>query len=89
MANYAVMLNDVEGVEMERRATERGYPSVADYIRALVEVDALVDALREDWQDAEESPEVLEANLRQSWHEAMTGQTLPISALWEALAGEE
>lgn len=29
-------------------------------------------------------PEVL-ADFKQAWHEAMTGQTMPVSQLWEGL----
>jgi hypothetical protein len=28
-------------------------------------------------------------DFRQSWHEAMTGQTIPISEVWEQLANDE
>ena len=36
-------------------------------------------------EDEDESP--LES-FRQAWHEAMTGQTLPVSQLWDAIDGE-
>lgn len=35
--------------------------------------------------DEDESKEAVLSNFRQAWHEAMTGQTIPVSQLWEEL----
>ena len=85
MSDYMVMLTDTEGQEIERRAGERGYKSAADDVRALVAADALVEALRDDWQDAEDDADLLESEFRQTWHDAMTGNTRPVNELWDAL----
>jgi hypothetical protein len=56
-----------------------------------VEIIVLVqDALPNGRGDAEEalSKEELLADFRQAWHEAMTGQTFPVSQLWDDLEDE-
>jgi hypothetical protein len=35
--------------------------------------------------EADESKETILADLRQAWHEAMTGQTVPASQIWESI----
>lgn len=37
----------------------------------------------------EETTESLIEGLRQSWHEAMTGQTIPLSQLWDELKDDD
>jgi hypothetical protein len=34
------------------------------------------------------SKEEILANFRQAWHEAMTGQTVPVSQIWEGIEHE-
>jgi hypothetical protein len=34
---------------------------------------------------ADESKETILADFRQAWHEAMTGQTVPASQIWEGI----
>jgi len=56
-----------------------------------VEIIVLVqDALPNSTGDTEDglSKEELLADLRQAWHEAMTGQTTPVSQLWDDLEDE-
>lgn len=89
MSQYILELDEAEGVQLTLRAAERGYPSLVDYLRALVAADMLVDALREDWQDADDDPEFLEATFRESWHEALIGNTAPIETLWDSLDDDE
>ena len=55
---------------IEEIARQRGYDAADDYLLALVEAD--------------EKNRLL-ADLRQSIHEAMTGDTIPASKLLEAL----
>jgi hypothetical protein len=38
----------------------------------------------EEFLDAQPQLEVL-ADFRQAWHEAMTGQTIPVAQMWEGL----
>ncbi len=87
--SYTVTLEEDEAAEIRRRAIERGYASLEDYLRALIAADALVEALREDWQDAEESPEAIESGLREAWHDAMTGNVLPVETLWDMIDDDE
>jgi hypothetical protein len=49
-----------------------------------VEVIVLIQELDED----EPSKAELLTDFRQSWHEAMTGQTIPVSQLWENLEND-
>ena len=56
---------------IEELARQRGFTAPADYLKALVELDA---------EDDEEDPE---ASFRQALHEVKTGQTYPISTLWD------
>ena len=89
MTDYIITLDAEESAQVERRAHDLGYQSIAHYLRALAAADALVEELRPDWQDADEEAEVLEADFRQAWHEAMTGKGRPIEELWDALEEED
>ena len=66
-------LTPEENERIQNLAQQRGYESTEAYLLALVEWDA---------EDAEEDPE---ASFRQGWHEVMTGQTYPVSTLWDFL----
>lgn len=57
-------------------------PLVADK-NSRVEVIVLIS--EEPEEDDELSKEEILENLRQSWHEAMTGQTIPISQVWNGI----
>jgi hypothetical protein len=78
VSDYILKLDETEAVHISQRAKERGYASMMDYLRALVAADALVEALRE-----------IEANFREAWHDAMTGNVLPIESLWDELDDDE
>ena len=68
-------LTPEERQRIEELARRRGYEAPADYLKALIESDA----------DEDDDPV---AAFRQSWHEAMTGQTHPVSTLWDDLDDE-
>lgn len=89
MSDYVLKLDETEAVHISQRAKERGYASVEDYLRALVAADALVEVLRDDWQDADTSADEIEANFREAWHDAMIGNVLPIESLWDELDDDE
>jgi uncharacterized protein YrzB (UPF0473 family) len=36
----------------------------------------------------DQSPSEVLADFRQAWHEAMTGQTIPVAQLWEGLEND-
>lgn len=61
-----IQLPDEQKARIEALAHERGYENAADYLLALVNVDAEENILSET---------SLTDDFRQSWHEAMTGQT--------------
>lgn len=86
---YTVTVDDADSSIIEAIAREKGYPSVSDYLRALIEADAFVEALREDWQDAERSADDIEAGFRQGWHEIATGHSLSLDELWASLDDDE
>lgn len=89
MSDFILKLDETEAVHISQRAKERGYESVEEYLRALVAADALVEMLRDDWQDADTSPDEIEANFREAWHDALTGNVLPIESLWDGLDDDE
>ncbi|ALF52500.1 hypothetical protein ACX27_06005 [Nostoc piscinale CENA21] len=47
-------------------------------------VEVIVLIPEEEVLDEQSQAEVL-ADFRQAWHEAMTGQTIPVAQLWEGL----
>ncbi|HEY9852638.1 MAG TPA: hypothetical protein V6D28_24415 [Leptolyngbyaceae cyanobacterium] len=47
-------------------------------------VEVIVLIPEEEVLDDQSQAEVL-ADFRQAWHEAMTGQTIPVAQLWEGL----
>ncbi|MEG3974634.1 hypothetical protein QT970_08425 [Microcoleus sp. herbarium8] len=49
-----------------------------------VEVIVLIPEVTETNED-EQSNEAILADFRQSWHEAMTGKTIPVSQIWEGI----
>ena len=50
-------------------------------------VEVIVLIQEEPPEDDTPNTEVL-ADLRQAWHEAMTGQTIPVSQLWEEIEND-
>ncbi|MBD2067032.1 hypothetical protein H6F93_05720 [Leptolyngbya sp. FACHB-671] len=50
-------------------------------------VEVIVLIPEENSLDNQSQAKVL-ANFRQSWHEAMSGQTIPVAQLWEELEGD-
>lgn len=89
MSDYILKLEADEAGVISRRAKKRGYKSLEDYLRALVAADALVEVLRDDWQDSDVSADEIETTFREAWHDAMTGNTLPVESLWDALDDDE
>ena len=67
-------LTPEEKARIQELAHRRGYDDLEAYLMALIEWDA------EDDEDFDEDPK---AAFRQAWHEAMTGQTYPVSTLWD------
>jgi hypothetical protein len=60
------------------------HPIVTDR-NSRVEVIVLIP--EEDVLDDQPQSEVL-ADFRQAWHEAMTGQTIPVAQMWEGLEND-
>ena len=52
-------------------------------VEVIVLIPETVDLDEEDTPI--ESREEILADFRQAWHEAMTGQTIPLSQLWEGI----
>jgi len=72
--------------QIEALARERGYGNATDYVLALIEAD---EETSDVIDDPEEDAIDLEANFREAWHQAMTGQTRPIEELWAELDRED
>ncbi|MBW4552232.1 MAG: hypothetical protein KME35_14160 [Aphanocapsa sp. GSE-SYN-MK-11-07L] len=53
-------------------------------VNGRVEVIVLIDETEPE-SDLLVSKEEILANFRQAWHEAMTGQTVPVSQIWEGI----
>jgi hypothetical protein len=49
-----------------------------------VEVIVLIPEVTESNEDEQSKEEIL-ADLRQAWHEAMTGKTIPVAQIWEGI----
>jgi hypothetical protein len=49
-----------------------------------VEVIVLVPEVTESNEDEQSKEEIL-ADLRQAWHEAMTGKTIPVAQIWKGI----
>lgn len=49
-----------------------------------VEVIVLIPEEAEITEDEQHKEAILE-DIRQAWHEAMTGQTIPVAQIWEGL----
>ncbi len=77
MSDKIALTIDVTPEEHQRiieRAHENGFDTPSEYVLALVEED-----LEED------SHESIVESFKQGWREAMSGNTIPASKLWEAL----
>jgi hypothetical protein len=74
-----------EKQQIEEMAHKRGYKAPDEYLRALIESDA--EAHGEKLAFDDDDDDIL-ANFRQGWHEAMTGNTHPLSELWDDIDDE-
>lgn len=74
--------------QIEELARRRGYSALKDYLLALIESDAKAHDETVNL-DEEETQENLLEGFRQSWHEAMTGKTVPLSNLWDDIDDDE
>ena len=87
MAEKVPITIDVTSQEsqvIERLAHERGYTASSAFLLALVRrVVAAEMAQQEDYDF--DTQEGVMAALRDSWHQAMSGQTRPVDELWDAL----
>jgi hypothetical protein len=73
-------LTPEESQQIEAAARQQGYETSAAYVHALV-----TDAIAQYDFDTKDG---ILAGLHESWQQAMTGQTRPISELWDALDDE-
>ncbi|MBI5666767.1 MAG: hypothetical protein HZC41_02060 [Chloroflexi bacterium] len=84
MTEYVVLeMTPEERERLETLARLRGYTAPADYVRALIESDAVAQGITPDDDDD------LEAGFLQGWHDAMTGNTIPASELRKALLDDD
>ena len=74
--------------QIEALAQRRGYADLQGYLLALIESDAKAHG-ETVTLDEEETKESLLDGFRQSWHEAMTGKTVPLSQLWDDANDDE
>lgn len=69
--------------QLEDFAHRQGYDTTANFLHAL-----LSHLIAEQEEYDFDTKEGILAGLRESWHQAMTGNTRPISELWDALDNE-
>lgn len=81
-----MQLSTMRAVKAIGRVDEQGQidldQPLAD-VHGRVEVIVLIGETEPE-PDGESKDEIL-ANFRQAWHEAMTGQTVPVSQIWEGI----
>jgi hypothetical protein len=65
----AIIFSKEDEEYIELQAVEKGYDSAVEYILALIDADDWID-------DPEEEGVDLEAEFREAWHAAMTGEGL-------------
>ena len=68
---------------IEENAKRRGYEDLSDYLRSLLQVDAVTHGDPEPFEDDEPTKEEILATLRRAMNDALKGNTLPLSALDE------
>lgn len=67
--------------QIEANAHRRGYTDVADYLRQLLQQDALTHGDPEPFDADEPTKAEILARLRRAMLDAINGNTLPLSAL--------
>jgi hypothetical protein len=83
MADKESLVIDVTSEErqrLEELAREYGFDTPGEYLLSLVELGA---------PDEEDTHEAILESFRQGWREAMSGQTIPASELWNALQDDD
>ena len=78
-------LSDEERQQIEAMADRHGYSETADFLSALERAYRANEQPEYDF----DTKEGILAGLSESWHQAMTGDTRPISELWDALNSDE
>ena len=73
---------------LRRVMRERSHFSVVDMVNAYKSVGTSSDSVAEEEGYDFDTKEGILAGLRESWHQAMTGNTRPVSELWDALNEE-
>lgn len=68
-----IQIPDERLEQIKTLARERGYDNATDYVLALIEADEEADDIIDD---PEEDGIDLEADFREAWHAAMTGEGL-------------
>ena len=82
MATPILNLSDAERKLLEALAQRRGFAAPEDYLKALVDADAVQSG--EDPLFDEDSVDI-RAEFRQAWREAMADDTIPLDDVWKAL----
>ncbi|MGB3265011.1 MAG: hypothetical protein WBA89_13785 [Microcoleus sp.] len=78
----------MKAIKVMATIDERGQLHIDEPLKldrnSRVEVIVLIPEVTETNED-EQSNEVILADFRQAWHEAMTGKTIPLSQIWEGI----
>jgi hypothetical protein len=85
MREEQTMLIEIEVTPEQRKriealAQQLGFETPVDYVRSLIETDAKAHGQDLDFDEADEDPI---QGFREGWHDAMTGNTYPVSTLWD------
>ena len=65
---------------IEVLAQQLGFETPGEYVCSLIETDAKAHRQNLDLAEADEDPI---KGFREGWHDAMTGNTYPVSTLWD------
>jgi hypothetical protein len=82
--SLTIQMTQEQRQRIEEQAKERGYDVLDDYLLALVEADADDDFI----DDPEEDAIDLEADFREAWAAAMTGNVRPVEELFDEIRRE-
>lgn len=78
----------MKAIKVMATIDERGQLCIDEPLKldrnSRVEVIVLIPEVTEINED-EQCHQTILADFRQAWHEAMTGQTIPVSQIWEGI----
>jgi len=79
-----------EEAAIEQFARQRGYRTVKEYMRSLIELDAKQTGVPSPLlQDIDEDDASIRASIQQGYREVLSGEVLTEDQFWKAVARDE